>query len=771
VVALFSDDGAWYRGYVEAVTDSDCQVRFVDYGNSDKAARASLRLPTDELLKEKSQAAMCRLAGVKPLQQGGSHISDARDMFDGLVKDTVVKCKIVGVKDGLYSVELSVEGTDVKQKLVKAAVVKEEKPVSASASQENASEATLRYPPAVELLPGSTESVFISHIDSVASFWCQPLKYETQLEEVMAKLEDYCTSDTGVQSFPIDMACAAKFSLDEGWYRARVTAAYDDSVEVHFVDYGNSEKVQKSDVCLLNEDLVSLPPQAVECELQNAVKASNQLTAKFKELIEEKDVTATIVDVQDDICTVSLTLPGGQNIAEALELVEAGASVVTVSSPPSARPRTHSSPTQHFVVPAVPDKSSVFLSNIITPGEFYIQRVDQEDALTELMEKVSQHCQTAPGVGALVNGLACCALYSEDGSWYRAKVVTCDGKTATVEFVDYGNSEDTSSDNLRSISDELVQVPVFAVKCFLSGVKPTGTDWSDEAVAKFEELTLDKELECVKQGDNYVKLIADADIAEALIENGLGTKELEEIKEEPVVEDIVEKIQQKNINDIKAAPEVECNKATLEPSTSSKLSAIKFADQVVPTGPVVGFISHVDDDDGTVYVQLKEQEELLTTLVDQIQTIGNTASIQLSDVCNGDKVCAKFSEDESWYRAEVLSRDSDSVRVRFLDYGNCDTVTKSEDLRAVTPQYAAMPALAFPCKLANTARLTADQVEQLTAATADQELTITFMTGSPVYEITAVDGQGVSLAETIGAVVEEGATSEEKSTTAGNTLV
>ncbi|XP_052774771.1 uncharacterized protein LOC128213245 isoform X2 [Mya arenaria] len=940
VIALFSEDNAWYRGNVEKVMEMECQVRFVDYGNTDKAAKASLRKPTEELLKEKSQAAMCKLAGVKPLQ-GSKYISDAHDIFDSLVKDAVVKCKVVDVKSGHYEVELSVEGIDVKKSLVSSAVVKEYK-VAAPASPQT-DQPTLNFPPAVEIFPGTTETMYVSHTDSVASFWCQVVKYEMELEDLMAKLEAHCKSNSGVSSFYTDMACAAKFSADSNWYRAKVTAAYPDSVEVLFVDYGNSEKVQKFDICLLSEDLVSLPPQAIQCELQNSNKASNQLTAKFTKLVEDQNLQATVLDKQD-IYVVKLVLPDGQNVAEVLELVDMRTSVDTVSTEPTAQPRTQNQPTQQFVVPELPKSCSIFLSNIMSPGEFFVQRGDQESALAELMDKITDHCKSATCVGSLSEGITCCAMFSEDNAWYRAKVLKCRGEKATVEFVDYGNSEETSTENLKTISTELMHDPVYALKCNLHGVKPCGNTWSDEAIAKFEELTLEKELLCEVVEGCHVKLVVDgASVGDALISNGMAlaveqllgtTEETPEIRqaetgfprytymmpcipaeETPVyishvnnpgeffvqmvnreeqLNALMEKLARlydgesstgkhncktvslgsaviaryseekafyraevSSVNGNKATvmfvdygnseettigslriPELDilsepvftmkCSLNGVNPvggtwsedsltffdeqttdkefmckftagnrvnltsdetniadvlvakgfaekvkdavdlgqaekeveSAQSSQSRVKLADQLLPSEPVTGFVSHVDED-GTLYIQLGEQEDVLNTLVEQIQNIGSLQPLEISCMAEGAIVCAQFSDDNSWYRAQVMSVDSGSVKVRFVDYGNCNTITSSENLRAVTQQYTSAPPLAYPCRIVTCqTSLTTDKVEQLTTLTTDKELTVTFTSGGPIYAVTIVDDEGKDLAESLGFGVQLEATEE-----------
>lgn len=73
----------------------------------------------------------------------------------------------------------------------------------------------------------------------------------------------------------------ALFDLDEKWYRARVTNILSDRVQVHFLDYGNSESILAADVstklrfrkCYENaedEKIFNLEYQALKCVYANA---------------------------------------------------------------------------------------------------------------------------------------------------------------------------------------------------------------------------------------------------------------------------------------------------------------------------------------------------------------------------------------------------------------------------------------------------------------------------------------------------------------------
>lgn len=59
---------------------------------------------------------------------------------------------------------------------------------------------------------------------------------------------------------------AAKFYIDNQWYRAEVIDDHDTHT-VYFVDYGDECLVEKEHICELRTDFLSLRFQAIECSL------------------------------------------------------------------------------------------------------------------------------------------------------------------------------------------------------------------------------------------------------------------------------------------------------------------------------------------------------------------------------------------------------------------------------------------------------------------------------------------------------------------------
>ena len=72
----------------------------------------------------------------------------------------------------------------------------------------------------------------------------------------------------------------------------------------------------------------------------------------------------------------------------------------------------------------------------------------------------------------------CCAQFTEDDAWYRARITEMktqgDTPQAHVIYVDFGNNEILPVSRLRMLRREHAELPMIAVLCALDGALPTG---------------------------------------------------------------------------------------------------------------------------------------------------------------------------------------------------------------------------------------------------------------------------------------------------------
>lgn len=163
----------------------------------------------------------------------------------------------------------------------------------------------------------------------------------------------------------------------------------------------------------------------------------------------------------------------------------------------------------------------------------------------------------------------------------------------------------------------------------------------------------------------------------------------------------------------------------------------------MPKEEVAVFISSVEG--SHFYVQLANQMDELQVLADKLQTVCPTLkTLDSSCLQKGDFCCAKFSEDEQWYRAIVNAVSGDNASVTFVDYGNGEDVPVSS-LKYLNKDIVA-PVMAFPCCLQGCGE-TPEIETKLTELTESSDLTVVFCgMENNVYVVVLKEG-GVNVNE------------------------
>lgn len=683
VVAKFSEDEAWYRAYVENIQDSNTTVRFVDYGNTDKVSKSELFKVAENFLQVPAQALRCNLSGVKPLQSGWS--ADTKDIMQSLVPEAV-KVKFESKNpDGTWVVSLSAGDVNVAEELIQAAVARRE-----VSSTSTASEVTSQFPQQTPLQEGSTHQVFVSHVNSPASFYCQLVQNSEKLDTLLGEIEEQAEMFDPVNSLSEGMACMAKYSADEAWYWSVIARVSGNTADVLFVDYGNSESTSKDDICNIPPGLFKLEAQAIHCRLNNPDGVGDG----FEDQVADKEMTIKVVSPSPSCLTVDLFFEDGKPLSESASSTRESSSV--------------EAPVYEHVDYAEPPGTQFkcFATYVKSPSKIYLQKDGCEgslESMTANLQEVMGNCSS------LVNprsGQICGTVYSEDKAWYRGVIEEVNAGKAKIRFIDYGNSEEAEISSLKVLPSELALLPPFAYPCSLHGVSPLEGEWSSEVTSQLETLIVDKELTCTFATGTEVKLeVEDKDVGKSLQEAGLVKYEESSIASEDVQPVMVNSLEK----------------------------------QVVPTEPVTSFVSHTDKE--KFYLQLSSQEGELGEMIEKIQ-VHCDKSAPLSEVALGDYCCAKFTTDNSWYRAHVKDIRGDTVDVLFIDFGNSDSVSK-DNLRSLGFD---CPALAYHCCLSGCTSMSTQQQELFSKLTLDAEVTATFdQEMGDKYEVTLLLADGMNV--------------------------
>ncbi|XP_050437515.1 RING finger protein 17 isoform X2 [Adelges cooleyi] len=128
--------------------------------------------------------------------------------------------------------------------------------------------------------------ITITHFVSPSEFYLRVADSSTALlDNVMQRLQDIYkpTEDAMHKSYllytpQIGMAVAAKFSIDNTWYRAKIIEIPESRmVTVFYVDFGNSETLPWDQLRVLDSSLIKISPQALKAKLAGLIPAHNGL--------------------------------------------------------------------------------------------------------------------------------------------------------------------------------------------------------------------------------------------------------------------------------------------------------------------------------------------------------------------------------------------------------------------------------------------------------------------------------------------------------------
>lgn len=115
------------------------------------------------------------------------------------------------------------------------------------------------------------------------------------------------------------MYCCAKFSADDSWYRGKILQCIDErdtlTVEIFYVDFGNSEWLPNSRLRHLKKQHAELPQMAVHCSLEGIDKTDDPSINETLKSLMDKELKMTLVRRIGDVLCVRLVDEDGADVA------------------------------------------------------------------------------------------------------------------------------------------------------------------------------------------------------------------------------------------------------------------------------------------------------------------------------------------------------------------------------------------------------------------------------------------------------------------------
>ncbi|XP_008585588.1 PREDICTED: tudor domain-containing protein 1 [Galeopterus variegatus] len=737
-VAKYTVDQTWNRVIIQDidVLQKKAQVLYIDYGNEEIVPVNRIHPLNRKIDLFPPCAIKCFVANVIPAE--GNWSNDCIKTIKSLLMQQYCSVKIVSIlKEEVVTFAVDVmlpsSGKFLDCVLVEMGyglklIGQNSKQNADQSDPEDVGKMTAEnkivvdksnlIPKVLTLNVGDEFCGMVAHIQTPEDFFCQQLQSGHKLAELQASLSEYCGQVSPRSDFypAIGDVCCAQFSEDDQWYRASVLAyASEESVLVGYVDYGNFEILSLTRLRPIIPKLLELPMQAIKCVLAGVKPSLGIWTPEavclMKNIVQNKMIMVKVVDKLENSSLVELTdksMTPNINVTKAL--IETGLAVgekVIVTDKPSDMKETSVplgvegkvNPLEWtWVELAIDQTVDVVVCMMYNPGEFYCHVLEEGvlKQLNDLNKSLAEYCQQK-----LPNGFKaeieqpCCAFFAGDGNWYRAlvKEILPNGNVK-VHFVDYGNIEEVTADELQMISSKFLKLPFQGIRCWLVDIQPANQHWTKEAIARFQT--------CVAG----TKLQARVD---EITENGLGI-ELTDISTSypQIISDVLinEHLVLKAGSSHKDLPNNRLlNKHDLQIDTQ-ELLAISSADQwktvELPVNKTVQASILEVINPNLFYAlpnDMPENQEKLCILRAKLLEYCNAQESQPSYRPRiGDACCARYTNDGFWYRAVVLGISDTDVKVLYADYGNIETLPLSR-VQPITASHLELPFQIVKCSL------------------------------------------------------------------------
>ncbi|KFQ13674.1 Tudor domain-containing protein 6, partial [Leptosomus discolor] len=311
-LAQYSEDEKWYRALIlrEVPSAGKVEVIYVDYGNRELVSLTNLRSTDERFLRLEAQAFRCSLYNVihpngqNPFAWDAEAIQAFQEFIDASSSQVEMKCTIFALasinnKELFNIVDLMTPFQSACQFLTERGVAR---PLSPQKPLVSSVQLHSYYYSMHGIKIGSEEDVYITHVEDPWTFYCQ-LERSTdvlaQLSDKIGHLSETMTSLKTLQKS--GSLCLAKYT-DDHWYRG-VIMKTKPNTEVFFVDFGNTEIIEKDHLLPLPSDaceILLLPMQAIKCSLSDVSYVPREVTTWFKQAVLERQLKAVVVGKESD---------------------------------------------------------------------------------------------------------------------------------------------------------------------------------------------------------------------------------------------------------------------------------------------------------------------------------------------------------------------------------------------------------------------------------------------------------------------------------------
>ncbi|XP_041105638.1 tudor domain-containing 6-like isoform X2 [Polyodon spathula] len=313
-IARYAQDGRWYRALIirNIPSSLEVDVLHIDFGNTEKVSLKDLRAINPAFLRLKGQAFRCSLYNlIQPVAQDPLHwneraVSQFQEFVDNAAAARLaLKCTIYAVMYDSNKVVFNVVDLETPFQSICSLLV--QKGFAQRAPLKKAPQPPFHldtyYYSTHNIKTGGEEEIFVTHIKNVGNFYCQ-LGRNADIVHKLAEKVNYLCKELQRIDCPktFGTVCFAKYS-DGHWYRGQIKSVQP-TIQVFFVDYGDTQMVEKSDLLPIPieaSDIMSVPVQAVMCCLSDVpADVPRKVNEWFENAVFGKTLKALVVAKESD---------------------------------------------------------------------------------------------------------------------------------------------------------------------------------------------------------------------------------------------------------------------------------------------------------------------------------------------------------------------------------------------------------------------------------------------------------------------------------------
>uniref|UniRef100_UPI0037E825A9 tudor domain-containing 6 n=1 Tax=Semicossyphus pulcher TaxID=241346 RepID=UPI0037E825A9 len=726
--AARGSDSRWYRSVLQQVFPNNqwVEVLNVDYGTKQFVHVENVRPLATEFFRMPVVTYICSLHGI--IDKGVGWTTSQIDYLRSLLlhKTVIAKFDYQSISEGVHYVTLyGNENSNINNLFVshmscslesektlgdyalRSTAYRPKRPFQQEGEQRKMLEkeerkAVVEKLPAEDLSLNSSHVAVVQHVSDPSKFWIQTQNYANELDELMDRIyhlyKDPVNKDV-VRNPTVGLYCASK-AEDGDFYRATVAEVGETKIKVFFVDYGNTEVVDRSNLRTLPDEFKKLPCLALKCTLAGIrpkdEKWSQSACEFFIKAIKDKMLNVHVTAKYDEGYVVQLADPEAQEerdlavlmcssgLAERAETKRKPKAKITMETaiPPTTQlpdarlsgvhnnngmpfqtgnaiglAGNQKTPTFKEYMFSTGSVLDVGVSYMESPNDFWCQLVQNAGLLKLLMRDIQAY-YAGSGFHPPVE-TACVARHPENRMWYRALIIhKHETPHVDVLFVDYGQTETVSLYDLRRICPQFLTLQGQAFRCsLLNPVDPTSAtnEWNEDATARFHSFV-------ETAASNFV--ILKCTIYAVMY------------SEQKIVFNIVdletpfESVSTSMVNLLKSAPP----KKAIGPSFC--LNTYYYSTHNVKTGTEEQVTVTCVNNVGQFYCQLERNADVIKDLKLKVSSLCHQLENVKLPTVFGTLCFAKYT-DGQWYRGQIKATKP-AIRVHFVDYGDTIVVEKSD---------------------------------------------------------------------------------------------